>query len=405
MIKLFRRILCVGLLINSSLLFSGAQLTNQELDSQSNVEVENESTKATFISNSFPVDLSFPTIDIKYNSEKGVQILEFNTGIRSGYKGASFINDDPYMVAKKFVETVEQYHNQVWYYPHHILNPGLRKVFKKSSFQALARDPRHPENKKFKTAAQLPVYNPQNILDYHGVYLGNTKSLEELEEFRKNYPGIIPLSAALIKFRAGKGKLNDFLSSHESLNSYKPLCGQFKKVYTPGLAQKILEEIGCEIVVIKPWASTQGNGVIIVHQDDLDETLQYIFSGSEELKNDKDISYRWWAKDKRENFVVEEFVASDTIYVPHLDSKPYDGTMRVVVFLAYNNEEITIHFLEKYWKLPLLSLDEEGTLNQKHKSKARGNNFSSVSDDVWESVESQLREALISLYSITLFEG
>jgi hypothetical protein len=100
----------------------------------------------------------------------------------------------------------------------------------------------------------------------------------------------------------------------------------------------------------------------------------------------------------KSNFLVEEFVSSDPVYVPHLKNKPYDGTLRVIALVAYDQLETSVQFIESYWKLPPKSLNEKGTLNQKHKSFAGAPNFSFVSEEINTVVEQQLSEAILKLY-------
>lgn len=92
-------------------------------------------------------------------------------------------------------------------------------------------------------------------------------------------------------------------------------------------------------------------------------------------------------------------IPSDPVTAPHLSDDLYDGTMRTIAFMTYDNKIIDIEFLYCFWKLPKKSLQEEGSLTEKHKSFSRSSeNYSPVSPEFEEAVTSQLRQALPLLY-------
>ena len=76
----------------------------------------------------------------------------------------------------------------------------------------------------------------------------------------------------------------------------------------------------------------------------------------------KDPAYTAWKKDSFDSFIVEEFVASDPIAIPHLENRIYQPTMRVAFLLVYNKQCHHVHFLGGYWKTPSLSLMKKAIL-------------------------------------------
>ena len=110
-----------------------------------------------------------------------------------------------------------------------------------------------------------------------------------------------------------------------------------------------------------------GKGVIITQRENLDEVLFYIITKNGTLAESNDPAYTAWRNDLFDSFIVEEFVASDPLMIPHLENRIYQPTMRVAFLLVYDKNCHHVHFLGGYWKTPLLSMDEEGDFMQKNK--------------------------------------
>jgi len=73
--------------------------------------------------------------------------------------------------------------------------------------------------------------------------------------------------------------------------------------------------------------------------------------------------------------------------------------MRVAALLTYNEKNIQIDFLTEFLKVGRISLNEEGSLNDRYKSfgGSKGH-FAEVNEEISELVHSQLKEALPYLY-------
>ena len=193
--------------------------------------------------------------------------------------------------------------------------------------------------------------------------------------------------------------MSQLLMTDDKLSQIKPAWQVYKKGYSQKLIDQINQDFSSDILVIKPRAGLQGRGIIILEKNDLKPTLEDIFSGDANLANNPDKALNWWAGDKHSNFLIEEFIESDPVYAPHLSDGLYDGTMRVPVVLTYDNDNIQVHCLYMWWKLPPKSLNEEGTLTEKHKSFSRApNTYVHVDEEVAEKVREHLEETLPILY-------
>jgi hypothetical protein len=117
------------------------------------------------------------------------------------------------------------------------------------------------------------------------------------------------------------------------------------------------------------------------------------------LADSKDLAYAAWKRDRFDSFIVEEFVASDLIEIPHLENKPYQPTIRVALLLVYNNHHHGVHFLGEYWKTPHLSVDGEGGFMEKNKDICEPPYYRAVDVKTVKAVQSQLRVTLPLLHS------
>ncbi len=348
----------------------------------------------------YPADISYLTIDLKFNWEKGVQICEIQQGMLSRFEGYDYLHNQPGLAAANFCQALSVWERPVLYYPGDFADRGFLARFAKEGYIALKGQ------LSSLAIAAVPTLDRSSIESYQGIYFGFIAHFaNSYEEFTVLYPGILPTDAPFEPLYRDKLSMNALFAEDPGLQRYKPKCGAFEKKYTPALANQILDEIGSDTVVIKPINTFKGKGVIIVDKKDLDSTLKYIFSNSKKLKKDPDPSYNWWWGDQNSQFLIEEFVASDPVFVPHLNNKPYDGTMRVGAILTYHEGEISYQCTESHWKLPLKSLTEKGTLNDTHKSNATPPRYALVSDEVQAEIDLQLGEALLLLYKKLLTEG
>ncbi|NGX57135.1 MAG: hypothetical protein K940chlam3_00018 [Chlamydiae bacterium] len=347
----------------------------------------------------YPVDITFLVADLKYNQKDGVKICEIQHGIASAFSGDRYSHGEPGIIPENFYLTLLQYQNEFWTTHNNFSEAQIKNQLMASpEWHVLDHLPAVERNAFFLQQAALPVEDPTNIQSYHGCICTRKWVLNKHRKFMKKYPGIILIDEASIPYWEDKYKMSMLFSRNENLSSFKPRWHLYKKEYDAQLAQKIIEEIKSDWFVIKPRSSYLGNGVIIVNQEDLDETLRYILIKSRQLDKDPDNSYNYWYKDRSHTFLVEEFIASDPLCIPHLDNQLYQPTMRVAFICAYHNREIDLHILGAYWKLPRLSLSDEGTLNEKHKNCGKIPYFYRVDPETLREVEKQLHVALPLLY-------
>jgi len=204
---------------------------------------------------------------------------------------------------------------------------------------------------------------------------------QALENFKQAHPDCLVIDTVSWEYAASKEKLA-WLIQEAGLSQYKPKWGIYSKSYTPDLAQKITNDLGCDMFVIKPVNSGRSNGIIFVEKKDLDTVLKKILckknSQKNSQKNSKEASlstlnyrpyatqlFEYWELDPNDVFMVEEYQSSKNITIKN---NTYDPTMRIVFTLCYTNGKIYAHILGGYWKIPALALDQSGDVTAKHKT-------------------------------------
>jgi len=367
--------------------------------------IADEANDSYFVSNKYPVDVSFMIADLKYSEERGVKICEIQHGILSTFRGDRMVHGEPGHVFVNLNNHLSQFHEKSWAAFLQFSDPGIREQMAKSinwsthsSLGSILKD------KDFKKKSSMPVYDPNNIHSYHGFLTVKPTNILDYESFLKKYPGIILMGRATHPFWIDKFKMTELFSQDETLASFKPRWKLYKKKYTKTLAKEIIEDLQCDSFVIKPRGAFLGNGVIIVDKDNLDDTLNYILNKSKELFSDPDQSYSYWCFDPFDSLLVEEFIPSDPISVPYFDNKVYQPTMRVGFLLIYNEHKVDIKFLVGYWLLPYYAINEGGTLNEKHKAYCKLPYFCEADPEVLSEVYRQLNIALPLLYKQMLMK-
>ena len=247
--------------------------------------------------------------------------------------------------------------------------------------------------------AKQPVENTHDCSSYQGFLYINWSQLYAIYDFEKRFPGMIVLDKSSFPFWIDKYKMTQLFAQDEVLSAFKPKWGNYKKTYTKELAMQIANDLGCEIFVIKPRGEFLGNGVIITKKNTLDDVLFYIITKEGSLAESSDPAYIAWKKDPFDSFIVEEFVASDPLLIPHLENKIYQPTMRVAFLLVYHNHQHHVHFLGGYWKTPFLSLDEADDFMYQNKDICEPPFYLAVDPHTMHIVQNQLSIALPRLHS------
>lgn len=342
-----------------------------------------------------PADITFLIVDLKYNGKQGVKICEIQPGSSSVFMGYDLLHDGEGLVGEKLCDSLACYQKPIWFVGN-VCDTKCRNCFVRHGWSFMKNIKELMNDATYNDTASVPVLDPGNIFSYHGLLF--TTRLNSLQEFRKQYPGILILDAAVMPYKDDKYAMSQLLDSDERLKKLKPTWKLYPKEYNNNLITTILEDFSGDYLVIKPRKSTKGFGVIIVHKNELKTTLEYIFKFSPKLYLDPDLSYQYWASDTSNNFIVEEFVQSDLVSAPQFDNRLFDGTMRVVFILTYNQGKIDLTFLESHWKLPEKSISESGTFSELHKSYAEGLHFATVDPLIMQEVEEQLCKGLPILY-------
>jgi len=354
----------------------------------------------TFLSpelNSYPAETSFWIIDLKFDDQTNeLKICELGNGRYAGFKGYHALYGQG-VIWQRFWRFLELLHIPLWYVGSSFERETLRgkNVINGTSIPLITNfSP--TKNSRFNG-----IFDPQNILSHDGllVFHSSKTSKENTQSIKKRFPRIMQLNEATNRFISNKKETNLLFEGDSQLMHYKPKFKIYKKQYYPTLAEQIMNDLACKIFVIKPLNSSQGNGIIIVEKENLDETLKLIFSTDGSLEKFKtNPSYYFWKKDSNKEFLVEEYAQSKKILV---GKNYYDPTMRVVCFLYNHNGYVRSTFFASYWKLPEKPLNKEGSLTQKHKSKIiPGKSCSArVAAADFETVSTMLSEALPRLYT------
>lgn len=347
----------------------------------------------------YPVDICYMVADLKYNAEQGVKICEIQQASLSMFNGDTFRNPEEVSIHKNLLKTLASYNKNGWVVSDGIADQKLVSTLADSSFWhnpkdiiALFSD----QNFRLQSKEQ-----PKDIYDmstYPAFLYMSWSQLSAIYDFETRLPGIIPIDKSSFPFWIDKHRMTRLFREDETLSTYKPKWGNYNKRYTKALAAKIADDLGCDTFVIKPHGHFMGNGVIITDKQHLDAVIRYIITKKGKLATSSDDAYATWKNDTSDSFIVEEFVTSDLITLPHMGNKTYQPTMRVAFVLAYNKGQHHVHFLGEYWKTPELSIDEEGDFMHKHKDICEPPYYLAVDAKTKKIVQQQLLVALPILH-------
>ncbi len=353
---------------------------------------------ALFASTKYPADISYMIADVKYSQEHGIKICEVQHGILSTFVGDIFLNGNQGTICPKIEQVLAEFPIKKWAIKSQVAFPPLQETLNNSPewdtetlFRDLIYDP------EFIRKATVEPQDAHDISSYYGMILTRPNDFD-YDDFHKTYPSILMIDSPSHPYWKDKYKMSELFTRNETLSKVKPEWKLYPKPYTPTLADEIIKDIPADAYVIKPRSAFLGHGVIIVAKEELDATLQYILSRSEALVRNSDRSYSYWALDRHNSFIVEKYYPSDLIQVDAFEGKTFEPTMRVAFILVYNNSKIDFHFLGGYWLLPYKSLDDEASLNEKKKAYCKAPFFTTVSQDILQTVEQQLEASMPLLY-------
>jgi len=358
--------------------------------------------------NSYPAELTMMIIDLKYDDRlplsEQIKICELGDGFTSRYKGFDAI----YGIGEiwsRFWSFLRQFGLPVWF-----IDLGSSSRF--DSFSAIDDFYNIPgsfiHNLSSLEASQVfrkqkaknRGFNYNKLSSYANFVIKKygPSTSTDTTAFRIKNPNTLVLSEATRHFTNNKYRTTQ-LFQDPSLKLLRPTFGVYKKQYRSNLAERIIKELKCEIFVIKPINAALGNGIIIVHKDNLDDTLNKILNHATSLGKDaKDPAYTYWRRDHNRIFIVEEYASSKPILV---NREPYDATMRIVLSVWNNDNHINLTFLGAYWKLPIYPLNQPGvSLTDAHKSQVKHGRTSSatVSQEDFSNVIALLCKPLTKIY-------
>lgn len=353
-----------------------------------------------------PVDVCFMIADLKYNAKQGVKICEIQQACLSVFNGDSFQNPQQQSIHKEFLAALSLYNQHGWIVANSIVDKNLVSTLASSSSW------QNPEDiialfsdSHFRQHAKQPVSDIYDLSSYQGFLYISWSQLSAIYDFQTRFPGMIIIDKSSFPFWIDKYYMTQLFAEDELLSTFKPKWGHYKKNYTKDLATQIAHDLQCNTFVIKPRGEFMGKGVIIIPKDDLDAVLYYIITKEGTLAESKNPSYTAWKKDPFDSFIVEEFVTSDSITIPHLENRTYQPTMRIAFLLVYNKQHHDVHFLGGYWKTPAVALDEEGDFMQKNKDVCKPPYYCAVDPETMKIVQQELRIALPILHKKMLEFG
>jgi len=346
----------------------------------------------------YKVDVSFLIADVKYDGNS-LKILEFGNLVHSNISSHELLYGDD-RLWKSFLNQLHGYDLPVWFVGRDITSDRAKAICYRKMIEFGGRYFKSLklliEDEEFRRCFGKKNNVGDDIEKCKGiiVFTGYTKELNTIKEI---FPGFIVLNMASTPYSFNKYKMCT-LFCDEDTKRYKPQWGIYETVYSQALSKKIMHDLNCDLFVIKPIAASRGYGVIIVDKNNLDKTLQLIFENKGALKGIGDMTYKYWLMDKNKHFLVESFQHSKPI---SFKNRIYDGTMRVIFSLSSFDGKTTLTFLGCYWKLPDKSLEESGTLVEKHKSKVNEDhlvNPAKVSDKDAKHVQEMLCSVLPKVY-------
>lgn len=348
----------------------------------------------------FPVDMCYMVADLKYNAKQGVKICEIQQASLSLFNGDTYRNPLEDSIHKELLRVLSTYNKHGW-----VLSDGMADG---NLVSALAGSEAW-ENPKdliglfsdpaFLSQSKQPVADTHDMSAYQGFLYTSWSQLAVITDFETRIPGMVIVDKSSFPFWVDKYLMTDLFANDDKLSGLKPRWGNYKKVYTKDLAATIADDLQCDTFVIKPRGEFMGKGVIIAQKKDLDEVLSYIITKEGPLADSTDSAYVAWKKDTFNTFLVEEFVASDVITLPHLQNKAYQPTMRVAFLLTYDKGRHDVHFLGEYWKTPEVSVDDEGDFMEKNKDICEPPFYLAVDPKTIQIVQEQLRTSLPLLHA------
>lgn len=329
--------------------------------------------------------------DLKFNEERGVQICELQLASESKFSGYQWLTGDSEALPRQMLDVISAFCQDLWVVSRSLTDSEIERVLKEAGYQEL-RSLSDLKQDPFliSLVSQMPS-DPDDLSAYPAVVYHRLKHRSQAYSNVEQYPGLILIDEPFLPYIKNKLKVNQLFRTPE-LKKFKPKWAAFPHRYDRNLTKMIQAAVPANVLVIKPISMYRGDGVIIVKKEDLEATLRKILAKTPKLRDDPDPSYSAWYSYQANDFIVEEFVPS----TPLCD---YDATMRVVMGIVKNRDEVSVYPLIRYWKTPSRTLSSGGSLNELHKSVASPP-FMHVDEELQKVVDEQLTEMVVKLYEV-----
>jgi hypothetical protein len=347
----------------------------------------------------YPVDVSYMVADLKYSAQHGVKICEVQQASLSMFKGDTYRSSEEQSIHTELLKVLSAYNKNGWVVSEGMADKKLVSTLAESPFWHNPKDMIALfSDSKFKQHSKHIPANVHDLSTYEAFLYMSWSQLSAIDDFETRLPGVAVIDKSSFPFWIDKHRMTQLFAEDPLLARFKPKWGNYKKTGTKDLTATIASDLACDTFVIKPHGNFMGKGVIIVNRQDLAKVVRYIATKKGALAKSKDPAYQAWQNDASDSFIVEEFVTSDPIKMPHLQNKTYQPTMRVAFLLVYNKHRHHVHFLGEYWKTPELSLDEPGDFMHKNKDICEPPFYLAVDAATRRIVQNELRIALPLLH-------
>lgn len=312
------------------------------------------------------VDVSYLVSDLKYSQEYGLKICEVQHGSLSSLQGDLYIAGGDGSIAPKLADFFDSFHLPK--YAAGLIYPPLKRALSAKGWNI------EPSIKMLlKDSCPAIIYADFEIA-------------QNFQFYCQSYSRHLFINAVTFPYWRDKYKMNALFDLNDELKTYKADWRLYPKQYDPARSEKIQQEMPSELYVIKPRSEILANGIIIVSSQELDYTLQTLTE-----------KRPYWSKNQDETFLIEKYYPSDPVF---LNDAPYDATMRLAYILQFNEGKMTYHLLGGFWKLPAKSLEETGTLNEKHISCCKLPFYTPVDPQLLNEVNAHMEKAMLLLYEI-----
>jgi hypothetical protein len=340
-------------------------------------------------------------VDFKFDGHD-FKICEFGEGRRSAFKGMNRLYWD------KYWNYLKQFNLPIWhvgefYLPNEFEEMRATDSLIRCGGAILPSLELLEKCSKFKALVKCPVKDPYKISNYKAIVC-TTFMDNRVSEFRQKYPNVLIWDLATAFYVNSKINTVELLSDPE-FSKYCPKSKIFKRIstrnvsdYAQRAANEIIEEFQSDYYVIKPANGTMGKGVFIVAKDDLKYILKHtlkLYDKKKEQNQNVDARFKSWVDDKSRLCLIQEFVGSKIIQV---NEKFYEPTMRLIFILCYDDHSPKIEILGGYWKIPNISLDQDGDLTKKLKSGTAHETKSEISTEDYLKATQVLKSFMPRLY-------